>query len=463
MARQTRGLPERKPLTSRLDKWLFLVIFILGAAGIIYLKEFVEVEPLYVPLWPCGLMIFYLFYVLATQRFRLREDIAADNFYYLGFLFTLISLSHAIYVSQGEEGIEHIVADFGIALWTTILGVFLRIFINQFRQDPVEIEREARLELAEAASRLRGSLDFVVIDMNDFRRRLQQSSEEAIDAITKKAGEDISEATTHYGEVAEAVLKHIEEIHQAHAGNTERLDAVADRTVAAFEGVLVRIEKIEAPEDILSRKLMPVVTEIERVAAVTRERVEAEATEFKELRLLIRQASSAVGNLDQRLRGVSGLIDELERFGERVGAVRVNLDKSFPPLAEALKVHEEVLEKMQQATEQRAKESTESFTRALKQQEDLLKDFAEQVNRRASEILDPLTDGARSGAEALRDIDGLVAEAAEAIKRHNAELEAELSRSRAVTIQVQDGLISMVNTLSERLGDTTYSSGRTET
>ena len=73
MARQTRRLPERKPLTSRLDKWLFLVIFILGAAGILYLKGFEGVDPLYVPLWPTGLMGLYLFYVLATQRFRLRE------------------------------------------------------------------------------------------------------------------------------------------------------------------------------------------------------------------------------------------------------------------------------------------------------------------------------------------------------------------------------------------------------
>ena len=156
----------------------------------------------------------------------------------------------------------------------------------------------------------------------------------------------------------------------------------------------------------------------------------------------------------------SGHIDELERLGDSVSSVRVNLDKSFPSLTEALKVYEEALEKMQRASEQRAKEATESFTRALKQQEDLLKGFAEQVDHRAGEILGPLTDGARGRAEALRDIGNLVAETAEAIKKHNVELEAELNRSRAITIQVQNGLIGMVNTLSERLGDKTDSSDR---
>lgn len=99
-------------------------------------------------------MVIYAVIAIITKRFRLREDRVGDNIYYLGFLFTLISLAYALYVYNnpgGSGGAAEIITNFGIAIFTTIFGLAGRVLFNQMRQDPVEYEREARYSLAEAS------------------------------------------------------------------------------------------------------------------------------------------------------------------------------------------------------------------------------------------------------------------------------------------------------------------------
>ena len=43
-------------------------------------------------------MASYALLALVTKRYRLREDKVGDNIYYLGFLFTLVSLAYALHV-----------------------------------------------------------------------------------------------------------------------------------------------------------------------------------------------------------------------------------------------------------------------------------------------------------------------------------------------------------------------------
>src|SRR3954452_1388905 len=84
---------------------------------------------------------------------------------------------------------EEIVQNFGIAIATTIAGIALRVFFNQLRQDPVEVERLARLELAEAARRGRRELDSTVVEFSYFRRTVQQSMVETLEEVRKHVDE----------------------------------------------------------------------------------------------------------------------------------------------------------------------------------------------------------------------------------------------------------------------------------
>src|ERR1700675_1875280 len=102
--------------------------------------------------------------LLGARVFRLRDDQSGDNLYYMGFLFTLTSLAVSLYQFSSDGSAEQIVQNFGIAIGSTIAGITLRIFFNQMRRDPVEVEHTARLELANASRRLRRELDSTVIE-----------------------------------------------------------------------------------------------------------------------------------------------------------------------------------------------------------------------------------------------------------------------------------------------------------
>lgn len=73
-----------------------------------------------------------------------------DNSYYLGFLFTLTSLAVTLYfvIEAGSETarlIPEIISGFGVALSSTIVGVFLRVLMLQLKVDVETRERRVRL------------------------------------------------------------------------------------------------------------------------------------------------------------------------------------------------------------------------------------------------------------------------------------------------------------------------------
>jgi hypothetical protein len=159
-----------------------VVFFIVVAAGCSYivfskLHGFAAVQ---VTLVPVAVMVGYALLLGLARLFRLRDDQSGDNLYYMGFLFTLTSLGVSLYQYSSEGSAEQIVQNFGIAIASTIAGIALRIFFNQMRRDPVEVEQTARLELADASRKVKRELDSAVLEFGYFRRTIQQSIEDSL-------------------------------------------------------------------------------------------------------------------------------------------------------------------------------------------------------------------------------------------------------------------------------------------
>src|SRR5438105_4735374 len=96
------GIAYRNRLSDWLDKWLFFVAFAVGAIGIVGLKSW-QFSQGVVTAFPLVIMLGYAFYVFVSQRYRLREDMAGDSLYYLGFLYTLTSLAYALYAFTQDD------------------------------------------------------------------------------------------------------------------------------------------------------------------------------------------------------------------------------------------------------------------------------------------------------------------------------------------------------------------------
>ncbi|ESY76886.1 hypothetical protein X741_34545, partial [Mesorhizobium sp. LNHC229A00] len=135
-----------------------LVVFAtltLGGCVFIAIAKLSGVDPIMAASAPVCLMLIYLAASVFTGKLRLHDEQTGDNLYYMGFLFTLTSLGVSLFQFGSEGSTDTIVRNFGIAVTSTITGIALRIFYNQMRRDPADIERTARHELADMTRRVR--------------------------------------------------------------------------------------------------------------------------------------------------------------------------------------------------------------------------------------------------------------------------------------------------------------------
>ena len=165
---------------------LFFGVVITGS-GYIIISKLNDFGAFAVTSVPVLIMVGYAV-LLGARLFRLRDDQAGDNLYYMGFLFTLTSLAVSLYQFSAAGSAEQIVQNFGIAIASTIAGITLRILFNQMRRDPVEVEATARMELAEASRRVKRELESVIMEFGYFRRATQQSVTDAVDEAQESIG-----------------------------------------------------------------------------------------------------------------------------------------------------------------------------------------------------------------------------------------------------------------------------------
>ncbi len=116
-------------------KYLFLVALVSGVFFIL-LGGFTDKTYLSILLTISVMIVYFLIGHKIVERELLTNEQFADSNYYLGFLFTLISLASSLYIlSNGNmEGglLTRLIGQFGISISTTIVGLSLRIYLLSF-------------------------------------------------------------------------------------------------------------------------------------------------------------------------------------------------------------------------------------------------------------------------------------------------------------------------------------------
>ena len=157
----TPTLPRRRFFSDMPDKGLFAGVALVGFGAICTLK--VSGYPAeYVAAFAVVLMVIYGALAFAIPLLQMRLDRLGDNFYYLGFIFTLASLSAALLQLQAGMKIEELLGSFGIALVTTIVGIIGRVVFGQYRIEIDDIEEHVRRDLVATSAELRGQITAAV-------------------------------------------------------------------------------------------------------------------------------------------------------------------------------------------------------------------------------------------------------------------------------------------------------------
>ena len=240
-----RSLEHRAWWSPNIDRWMFFGFFLVGVVFILTLKALVNSQ-LVVTSVPCALMLVYASLLWDFGEQRPRSDAAGDNLYYLGFLYTLTSLAHSLYrFSADEADTEVIVTNFGIAIFTTILGMALRVLVGRPTvDDPSALDESIRLDLAETARKLRRELSYTV---ETFRETLEQDLDSVRQRFAQNAAETQeinSEAVERMQSLGRTIARFDDAIDKTAAGlvaRAQELDRSAS-ALAAFEDSVNRLD-----------------------------------------------------------------------------------------------------------------------------------------------------------------------------------------------------------------------------
>jgi hypothetical protein len=272
---------------------LFFGVVAVGV-GYIVISKLNDFSAVAVTAVPVLVMIGYAV-LLAARPFRLRDDQSGDNLYYMGFLFTLTSLAVSLYQFSAAGSAEQIVQNFGIAIASTIAGITMRIFFNQMRRDPIEVEASARLELAEASRRVKRELESTILEFGYFRRMTQQSASDAVDEVRESIGRAREKLA---GEIEKFVLTQGQPFEDASKRSSETLDSMNERTVQILE---------------VSRQL---VQEGEQLAKSTASVVKAIDSLLAELGSLRTPGTAAEDKLAPLIESLTQVVDKLNKSAE---------------------------------------------------------------------------------------------------------------------------------------------------
>ena len=305
MTRQRPGIerPYEVADATGMSAVVFMAFVALGCVYIL-LAKLAGVGQFYVTFVPVGIMLAYAALIFFARNLRLRDDQSGDNLYYMGFLFTLTSLGVSLYQFSAEHAAEDIVQNFGIAIGSTIAGIGLRVVFNQMRRDPVEVERMMRLELAEAARRVRRELDSTVVEFGYHRRSAQQAAAdsfkqvaERFDEIVAKFDASLKEITGQLAQPLEAASRHsgdtlgelsktlaasLSASAQQFGAETDKLAIRVRATAIKLDEVIAKLGAIEAPESAIKAGLEPIAQSISQSVESLSERSTSDATAIKD-------------------------------------------------------------------------------------------------------------------------------------------------------------------------------------
>jgi hypothetical protein len=339
---------------SKTNKVVFVGAFVLGSALVAGSRLGLEGDEFFK--WfsfaaPNVLIVLYaLFIGLQSKSNRSPND--ADNLYYLGFLYTVVSLGVALILyaknsgggSAGSNNETSIIGSFGLALSTTIVGLLARIVLSHHTIDIEEQDEHARIQLHTATnefiSALTGSTDRLNAVFEKNTTQLASAFAIASDAVAKKMPDEskalvlaLSAFTADLNRSLALTLNELQKFPDSIKQATERIDIehgeLLQKNMVVFaeatQGFMVlliennhrisslgaaihrlsnRVEEVKVSEDLIS-------SHVERVYSIYSSAASKSAEQFSDSSAVFASAlqsySEAAAELSRRLATFSDI------------------------------------------------------------------------------------------------------------------------------------------------------------
>jgi len=419
------------------DRLLFFAVLAVGLVGALFFKtvgegDFVRiVAPLIVTV---GLQIAYAVIVLNVPRFLLREDRAGDSFYYLGFLFTLGSLGHTLFafgrIADDAVDSTNVISGFGVALATTIVGLALRVLVQQFRSDPVEIEHEVRASLAQVATQLTHDFSTIISDVATFRQSTKQVIEEGMQEAAETTRKAMTEATGQFVAEVGKLVSSIDATFSKFVGSAEEFANTSKGTVSALSKLAARIDKIEPPSNVVEVVFGPARDGMKKAADSLTESAEAQKEQLNRLGQLVTLTIKGMEGMQTVVAGIQTVVGEVDT------AVK-GLKSAGDEAAGASK---------------RAIEIISSIGQAAEGQRNVINQLAGSMEGAPARLQDAVRAILESHESFEKGLKAASEKLVNATNSHSQELQVQMEKARSASGKIVDGVIAMADTMNAKLG-----------
>ena len=315
---------------------LFLVLLGAGSLSIIAGRM---VEWLF---WPLGLMFpvcCILGYGYLNWRFQYaggsRQQVA-DNAYFLGFLYFLVSLSITLLLLTAERIVVlEVVKGFGTALVTSIVGLAARILILQGSDDFESARKRAEADYVDAVGQF-------TRDMRVSTELLTSARVTFIDQMR-----EVAQATgRELHEIAGSVRASVEDATQEMLGRLRGVDLAADvsgmdRSIKAIEAGLARAGQV----------MGKAVDQLEETAGAAAKAAGVAGEAAKSGAEMVRSLVSQLGHVQDAAVRIGSVTASMQRTASTAVAIedsirRLSLVSQFTALNEQVVRHANVLSEM---------------------------------------------------------------------------------------------------------------------
>jgi flagellar motor component MotA len=205
------GIPNiklRRTSAGNLRNFFFLFT-IIGIASIFLVRTFTFDSLVFQMTVPGLVIILYSVLIFQKGNNVLSQDQLGDSVYYLGFILTLWALILALYDLSEDPKAEDIISKFAIALVTTVVGIFVRVFMSQFAPAQEDINEMSEKMLSDTALNLKTQLDVTITTFTGLIDELSRKTSETLEKNSLELSTFLKENSEEFSKASKRIINNL--------------------------------------------------------------------------------------------------------------------------------------------------------------------------------------------------------------------------------------------------------------
>ena len=339
-------------IEKHLPRIMFVGTYILGVILIILVSKFSPENKFSGVIASILPMLIYLIYVYLNRR-EPNVTTIADSAYFLGFLFTITSISLAILgLNSNEENLTQqfnkTILIFGFALITTIIGLLIKVCVVNLKPDLDDLSESIMENLHESVSEFDDLLENGIDRFKEIDKQLSDRYKDFANKIIKMEKDTLEKTSDHLDHIITNSGQELEKfIKESGLSLTTSLEESSTTITAILTKVAKDVEAgvkaLDVPSDFFTDQLseplsnmknqinkfndeLSEVVSSQKSIATNTDKVSKIVTTLADKMDIAKKIPDLVNVLDNSILGINLVTDSIKNTGSKLTDITQSID-----------------------------------------------------------------------------------------------------------------------------------------